>query len=325
MFLLFRQPFQPAARLTLVVAVSGLILGCRSQTDTLDRAARASEGDKRTAAEVLERMAATYREAKTYRDQAAYHETFTAKQTGVMQTPPPHRVAVTFERPGKFRMERIVPSQAKESTDIGKAPAFSVIAASDGTNLRATISGLPDQLLEKSLPEKLSKTQLAPDPLLDANLIPVPLENLYPQLDLLLSTEDSPPRLFDNEKAQLLSSKPIDGQPCYRVQLEQSDGKRVLWISQETYQLKRVEAPTEAARAQLDPDNVLSDLKLWIEFSGTEFDGTIPPEEFVVETPAGAKVVEAFVLPEDKDKQATEANNAAQEGSQSKSEQSPRK
>lgn len=243
------------------------------------------DGDPAAAA-VLQSMAAAYRDATSYFDNAEYRESFIRQGEDVLVEPPAHQVTVAFERPNRVRLLRRVPE--------GGSPGLAVSVATDGQRLLATVSDLPDQVLDLPAPESLTPRTIAPDPALYGSLFPVPMENLFPQLDLLLATEDSPPALFASAEPTLLPNRELDGVDCSRVALKRPSGEYVLWIDAENHLLRRMEAPTDEVRRQLDPRGVMLEWRLWIDFQDATLGGTMADSVFQITPADGAQRVERF-------------------------------
>lgn len=279
------------------------LAGCGSSTNQQAReAVSANTGDEAVTAdeskavetaegvsvdELVQRITAAYRSVENYYDNARYHETFVERGEGFWRGVMPHQVSVVFARPNRVRITRRIP-------DVDGGDELKVGVACEGERLRAFISDLPGQILDLPAPEALERQTLQADPELAAALLPVPIENLFPQLDLLLATDESPARFFAGAKVAFLPSQSLDETPCYRLQLRRPSGNYVAWFDKESYLLRKLEIPTEQVRQQTDPDGVLSRLKLWIDFSDARGDTKIASEAFEMEIPEEAELVEKF-------------------------------
>ncbi|TWT90326.1 hypothetical protein Mal64_07120 [Pseudobythopirellula maris] len=258
------------------------------QADTPLPAARTGPSTSVEADALLQRMAAAYRRAPSYLDNALYHERFVLRTEGVERETPPHVVSVLFERPNRMRIQRQVPGSGESSLAVGMV--------CDGERLRAFVSDCPGQLLDLEAPEGFQPTAegIAPDRHLAAALAPVPVMNLYPQLDLLLAEEPDGPALLRDAEAEMLPPGAADGAPLERVRLRRAEGDYTLWIEPDSLLLRRLDMPTESVRDELDPERVLKSLELWIEFEQATFGARAPIDAYQMETPEGAEMVAAF-------------------------------
>lgn len=254
-----------------------------------EKSVEASEGV--TAGEVLASMVRAYRDAETYFDNALYRERFVQRADGVPHEPPPHQVSVVFARPNRFRLTRREPNS--EGDD------YQVTVISDGARWVATTSDSAEAVFDDHAPDNLTLQSLLDADQLAATLLPVPIENLFPQLDLLIATEKAETRLLQSAEAKLLLSKNLNGAACHRVMLKRSTGEYIAWIDKEQSLLRRLEIPTEAVRRELDPRGDLLRLELWIDFDDANFGTPIGPQTFAIDLPE--KGEEEQTLPEPAD------------------------
>lgn len=271
------KTYVSAIRLVSVVSLL-LACGCSSSpspdaTSTSDEAARA----------LIEELRTKYREAGFYIDNAEYRERFAVKGNSEFFSSPPHVVSVLFERPNKFRITRQVPQ-----TD---GPGLSVVTASDGTTQRAFVSDLPTQFLEYPVADELNDETIVTDPVLRDELLPVPMANLFPQLDLLLSDEQRDDALTGTSY-ELLDELPLDSGPCQRVKIATDTGDRVAWIDKQSRLLRRLEFPSGEARKLVDPDENFSRYELWIDFVDASTDAMAADSAFELKVPEGANTVD---------------------------------
>lgn len=239
-----------------------------------------------TAGEVLARLAAAYQSADTYFDNAEYHERSVYREEGVPIEPPPHVVSIAFERPRRLRIGHEFAAAAGRG--------LTVTLATDGDRLRLRTTDRPEQMLDRPAPETLNSVVLTSDEAINEIVFPVPMENLYPQLDLLLADEENPAALLAGAKGTLLKSKQLNGADCYRVRIDRPAGVYVLWIDKASPLLRRLDIPTDEVRRQLDPDNDLLRLELWIDFHGAGFGAPINFRTFQLEPAEGVELVESF-------------------------------
>ncbi|MEM9185768.1 MAG: hypothetical protein AAGB00_04650 [Planctomycetota bacterium] len=239
-----------------------------------------------TAEQVLDDMVAAYRAADTYFDNAEYHERFVQRGDGVPRRSEPHQVSVAWQRPRRLRVTRQAPAPG------GKG--LRVTLACDGNRVRLRSSDHPAECIDRPAPEALQRGDILSLGEAAGTLLPVPLENLYPQLELLLSTDKSPPKLLLSADASLLPSDDLQGAACHRVRIDRPAGKYIAWIDQQTHLLRRLEMPTDEVRRQLDPKNALMRLDLWIDFKDATFNTPISVKAFQLEPGAGVALVESF-------------------------------
>ncbi len=264
-------------RLLLTLAVV-LASGC-SQPET----PKPATADDAAARELIDEVRAKYRELGFYVDNAEYRERFAVKGNPEFFASPPHVVSVLLERPNKFRIARQVPE--------ADGPGLSVVTASDGTTQRSFVSDLPTQFLEQPAPEILATDKLATDPVLREELLPVPVANLYPQLDLLLADGKRDDTLTGTAY-QFLSELALESGPCWRVRIITDSGDRVAWIDQSTKLLRRMEIPSDAARKVVDPDGNFRRYELWIDFLDANTDTMAADSAVQLTPPEGAKTVD---------------------------------
>jgi len=245
-----------------------------------------------TADQVLQRMVKAYREAEAYFDNAENWQQFVPRDQGVVIKPPPHQISIAFRRPNQLRITRHAPAPEGRPLDL--------TFASDGDRLRLATSDMPDRMLDLPAPDEISLEVLSKvNQESGGMLIPVPLKFIYPQLDLLLSTEESPPRLLSEArgKAKLLPSKSIGDTPCYRVQLVHQLGPCVAWIDKQTSLLKRLDTSNEETKRQLDPENALTQLDLWIDLRDATTQTLIGVQTFRLQPTGDTQLVDSFRVP----------------------------
>lgn len=269
-----------------------LLYGCnRTNTSRLSEQADSSGAksfEGLAAEEILQKMAEAYQSFEQYVDNAQYHQRFVRHDDGLEVDVPPHMVSVAFRRPNNVRVSRQEPAI--------DGPGSVVTMTSAGERVRAFVSGYPEQVLEYPLPDDWNADRLFQTNALKQAILPVPVENLFPQLDLLVADSKAGPRLFEADRIERIASDEIDGAVCYRIELERSDeGTRVLWIDEELLLLKRMEMPTRRVRAMMDPDDVLRDLSLWIDFHDAQTNSIPNDEMFEMIVPVGAVLVREFV------------------------------
>ncbi len=236
-------------------------------------AVETADGEGVSVDQVLQRLVSTYRSARSYYDNAQYHERFVQRTEGIPREPLPHQVSVVFSRPNRLRLTRRVPDTNGDDLEI--------VAVSDGATLQALSSEQAQPVYSESAPQQMSYDELLGAKELANLLFPVPLEFLFPQLDLLLAS-DNEPRLLAKAQSRLLTSESLAGADCHRVEIQHPNGTYVAWIDQESSVLRRLEIPTGEVRAQLDPDGDLIRLELWIDFHDATLNTNIGPQTFAL-------------------------------------------
>lgn len=239
---------------------------------------------------LVQRMVAAYAEADTYFDNAEYWQRHAVRGEGVLYEQPPHIVAVAFARPNRVRVVRDVPGLS--------GPPLHVEVCSDGKRLRAVVSDTPGEFLDRSAPEALSAPALAPGSVLAQALFPVPIEALYPQLDLLMTREGGP-RLLRGATASMLPDKELAGDADQgvlfkRVRLDTAQRSCILWINPKTHLLRRYEVVTSRLRQALDPQDTLARFDLWIDFKDAAAGAEMADATFELKAPEGSRAVEEF-------------------------------
>lgn len=298
--------FRISPRSSLLVAITRLLLlavvatsGCRKSESTPSSDGTSREEvtryDGLTAAEVIHKMAEVYRNATSYSDRAEYAEHFTDAARGVLEQTEPHTLAVKLVRPNRFLVTREVP--AMEGT------LQRIRIASDGKRLVGEVSDLSPQVLEIDAPAETSPESIAPDPQLRSALLPVPMENLYPQLSLLLGTESAPSwPAVASDRLEMLPPKMLErkSQPsvdCYRVRIATPLGAYIYWVDRHSHLLHRLELPSDEVRKLLFADRNLGSYQLIIDFYDVKIDANIPEEEFRLDIPAEAELVTELTQP----------------------------
>jgi outer membrane lipoprotein-sorting protein len=261
------------------------------------------EAEAQAAAESLERAVAVttrmlekYRVAKSYADHAAYVEESVERGVGVAHEYPYYEIVLAFERPNRLRLS-LTESVANAA---GGRGGFTI--ACDGEFVRAAVRDIPDQIIEKPAPAQITAANALVDPLIAHRLKVEGLGDIVPQLAMLLndSDEDEAAIFPHDAHPRMLEDAELAGRTCHRVATSHPDGTRVLWIDAETFILRRMELPSEAARAEADPDRVrYLRLTVRIDFRDPTFDAEIEPQTFAIEAPPGAHRVRRFVMPEE--------------------------
>ena len=227
--------------------------------------------------EVFNRMIIAYREATTYAD--AGEVRLTVEADGETIHDETANYSLTLEDPNKIRVQ-----------------AHQAMLVCNGKNLYASIEDLPDQVLVRRAPIRISMKTLYFDRIL-AMALTQGIGGPMPQPTLLLADEPIKALLRDDEKPELLESDKIDGRDCYRVQVKWPEGAATFWVDQETFVLRRIVLPTEEIRRAIERNRPVDRVTLVAEFSGASIDGVIDPKAFEFEVPEGAEIVKFFIPP----------------------------
>jgi peroxiredoxin/outer membrane lipoprotein-sorting protein len=232
-----------------------------------------------TAQTLLERMAAAYRQAKTYQDAGTVTLRFQQQGQNVDEK---FDFSVAFVRPNKLRLD-----------------CYNVVLRNDGKEVHGFIKNIEEltgQVLSLEAPAELTPTNM----LLDAtmqDMIRNGVAQAPPQLVLLLADNALEMILSGAEAPLLLPSKNYESDPCHRVRVDSEDGSLMLWIDERTLALRRVDFPTTAFKKNLEQNGPVSGLELYAEFSGAKFNATVPEAAFQFEVPTDAKLVKRLLGP----------------------------
>lgn len=276
-----------------ILANWSLLCGCHSDVppQAEDKSPNASSGvpQEFTAEEVAQRMLEKYRTATTYADSASYVQHYVVRGEGVERERPFFELAVAFERPNRLRL-----TQKESITGADGGQAYDI--ACDGESLRAAVAALPEQVLVKPAPERITADKIVPDPLLRDTPLGQSLGNVFPQLAMLLNTDDE--LVFpEDDPPGFLPSEDLNGRPCYRLVSNSPAGRRVLWIDQQDATLRRMELPIESQQAELNPDNAFMKHSISIDFNDPTFDAAIDDAAFALEIPDDATPVTQLTPP----------------------------
>ncbi len=286
----------PGIRSSLFAIGLLLLVGCQRASSPADPAAPRTDaqnsptGTGPTASEVWAKTRAVYREAQSYTDNSTIVEYSVARARGVANRLPYHQLALAFERPDKIYLayaDAVASSAGKTEYRI----------ASDGNIMRSWASEVPLQVHEAIAPRVLTTENFIAEPLLRAELLQVGLENLFPQLALLLTDDPDQPIFPHDHSPRLLREEKLAGRTCFRLQTHSPAGRRVLWIDQENYRLRRMELPIDAEQTALNPDGQFIKFSVWIDFADVCFDAKVQPSSFQLSVPPGGRRVRRFIAP----------------------------
>lgn len=235
----------------------------------------------RTANDILKRLLATYRQAKTYRDQAVVRLAFRQNGQSLSQEQPN---AVAFERPDKLSLV-----------------AFQATLKSDGKELKAKIEdaaskNVDGQVVVRPAPKPLKLNDLARDELL-YETISSRLRRQPVQLELLLEAGGLIAAFEADVACERLGDKEHGGRLCFRVEVPSPGGPFVFWVDQKDFLLRRLDYPAAALVPDLAHDASVSQLELYADLRGAAIGERIEPSQFVLEVPPNAKPMKAFTRP----------------------------
>ena len=265
----------------------GLIGGCAkpsaSAGDSKPSGAKAaaktdSPGQTLTTAEaVLDKMAAAYKNAKSYEDFA----TVELREEGVPGEPQRANFSVAVERPNKLRMK-----------------LYDGEVVCDGKQWYAFSKLIPNQAMLREAPAKLTLNQLQVD-----NVIGQTLNNGFggssPQFLLLF--EDQPLNTLLANATEVVLDEPgrIGDYLCYRVRFTRADGVGELWIDQKTFVMRQMNfrmTPTPQPGETPPPP-----ITLTANFERARLDPEINPVAFQFEIPPGVERRRALMFPNPND------------------------
>lgn len=230
-----------------------------------------------TAKAVLDRMLKSYREASSYADSGQLVVRYD-RENGE-RVPEDVDFSVTFARPNKLRMH-----------------LYQAIVVSDGKDLRATVGDLPNQVLSVPAPKTLTHETLYKDPI----LTPVLTQGIVGasiQLAMLVSDNALEGLLEGADAPTLLEPEKVEGEPCYRVQLNPAFGKVIFWIDKKTYVLRRINFPEVFGRDWLRQNGQeATNTSIVAEFKGARLNKEIEDKAFQLALPEGAKLVDQFIV-----------------------------
>lgn len=232
-------------------------------------------------------MRAVYRDAKSYTDNASVVFHAVVRNKGSEQEMAFTRTSVAFERPNKLHItyQKNISSPQEESYEV----------VSNGVFVRSTANELPLQIHEAIAPLELSTENFIPEPALRGAVLENTIENTLPQLALLLVSEKEQTIFPGEDQARMLGEAELDGILYHRLELPSPAGKRVLWIDQQHFTLRRMEIPSDAQRKQ--SKHKFSEFALWIDFESVTIDPDIDSSTFAYDVPDKARRVRRFIPP----------------------------
>jgi thiol-disulfide isomerase/thioredoxin len=273
-------------RLIWLMAVT-LAVGCSNNAPSSVGSTKAGKSAL-SADELLDKLRSNYARAKSYSDNAILQQRGVSRSTGSITEIPFTRLSLLFGRPNRYSIsyeDAIASTQGRTFYRV----------ASDGKRIRSAASELPGQIHEALAPVVTTQDNLIPEPELRQAILQVSLENLFPQFVMLLSGESEKP-LFPRATAKkILSDDKIGPDLCYRVQLTEPEGKRVLWIDKAKMMLRRMEIPIDDQRDSLDPSGQFVDFTVSLDLEDITFDSDFDDAAVSIEVPENGRLVRRFV------------------------------
>jgi peroxiredoxin len=234
-----------------------------------------------SANEILAQLLTTYRQAKTYQDQAVVRLAFRENGQPVSQEWP---TAVALVRPNKLSLV-----------------AYQAMVKIDGKELKAKIddpetNNVDGQFVVQPAPAELKLAHLARDKVLD-DMINSRLRRPPIQLELLLDSGGLVSAFGSDLACRRLDDERYDGRMCFRVEVPSPGGPFVFWVDQSDLLLRRLDYPAAALVPDLASDPAISDVQLLADLRGAKIGREIPAASFALDIPAEAKRMKSFVIP----------------------------
>ena len=249
----------------------------------LDQAA--AGGEQRTdpprlsASDILGRMVQAYHVARSYADDAQLR--IAIRRDGQSPgDPDPLHASVLFARPNKLHVEY-----------------FDARMTVDGKKIRASVSSVPQQVLELDAPEKLGISNLFLGEAFNESLSNGP--SGFPiQFVLLLDDNALAAILPDGATGEVLPRATFDGHDCLRVKVQTPAGPCTYWIDDTSYVLRLLELPTDSLRQQMEAtEGPIKQLSVTLELLGARLNEPVPDVAFQFEIPPDVKLVKQLLRP----------------------------
>jgi thiol-disulfide isomerase/thioredoxin len=281
---MFQKSYLQSTLIWLVAVV--IATGCAEAPTSVGT--KKSEKNTLAADELLGKLRSTYTDAKSYSDNAILQQRGVSRSTGSVTEIPFTRLSLLFGRPNRYSIsyeDAIASTQGRTFYHV----------ASDGTRVRSEASELAGQVHEAIAPAETTQDNLIPEPELRQAILQVTLENLFPQLVMLLSGDGEKPMFPRASEKKLLSDEKIGEDLCYRVQFTEPEGKRVLWIDKKKHILRRMEIPIDDQRESLDPSGQFVDFAVSLDMEDITLDPEFDDEAVSIEVPENGRLVRRFV------------------------------
>lgn len=239
--------------------------------------------------ELLHRLRQKYLTSKSYVDNAVMVERGISRSRGTLEELPYSRTSLVYAKPNKYALSYEYGMNGPNAT------RYRVV--SDGTRVRSMATELPEQIHETFASRIPTPENLIPEPELRQAILDVSIENLFPQLSMIL-TDDMEKPIFPRATAmELLAEDKIDEVKCYRLAITEPEGTRVLWIDKEAMILRRMELPIDHQRKQIDPAGQYRSFSVDLDFKDIIVDAELDDAAFVVTVPQEVRLVRRFVPP----------------------------
>ena len=228
---------------------------------------------------VLDKMVEVYQNASSYADRGQVRIAGTVNGKEFKQAA---SYVVALERPNKIRLE-----------------VFRGIVVVDGEHLWAFVMDLPNQVLKRPAPNKLSPGTIFTDSILTGAMCQGPTQGyswVSLQTILLFAHDPLKSLLYSAEEPQLLESGMIGSNLCHRVAARRPDGTAVFWIDEASHVLRRFEFPSDELKNMFAGANV-ENLSLTAELTDAQLNAPIDPNAFKFQPPPEAKIVEQLAAP----------------------------
>ncbi len=204
------------------VVMALMLAGCSPKSETAGQSKSASKSepavDTLSAAQVIQRMAQTYAQCKTYTDTGTDTSVTTSKSgedTGVPNSVDVLQFSTAMVRPNQFRFEY---------SEKGKPGR---VVWRSGQEVKVSMAGPP--AINKSLALAIAFfTGIS-----DGTAYTIPA--------LLMPSEVTGIKLTDMRKPVRGEDQSIDGRNCFSIQGQLPGGRSTIWIDQESFLVRRIE------------------------------------------------------------------------------------
>lgn len=255
-----------------------MLIGCGS---TKEEASRDTKGaDTATARQFVQKIAARYRQAGGYTDNAFVRLSYDRGGQSFEDIAP---LSVRYEAPGRIAVE-----------------AYALRMACDGNNLRAFVAdretnNFDGQCLEMPTAGQLSLAELYRDSVV-AQFAGSGLAGPPPQLELLLERTPLKAWLQDPAKVSFGEPAELEGFQCQRVIVDAGPLQYVLWVDKQQQLIRRIELPWQAISG-IANDPAVSSAQLTVELKDAKFHESLASERFGLDLPPLSRSVSAIIVP----------------------------
>jgi thiol-disulfide isomerase/thioredoxin len=233
-----------------------------------------SSGMPTTAQNVLEKMAAAYKNAASYEDFGTLEF---RQDPNREQSETRANFSVAFQRPNKLHLE-----------------LFNGRVVCDGKQWCAACQLVPGVAVLRAAPPKLSMEILRADYLLYSELSSHD-QLASPPLQLLWENDPIPSLLAGAHDVTLDEPGRVGDYDCYRVRAILPEGPEYLWIDQKTYALRMMVVPLATGPSQPEGDGKADRVWLTMQFSRARLGGEIDPTAFKFDITKEVKTARVLV------------------------------